>query len=134
MGSGAFGRVVKADAVGLIVDQPVTTVAVKMAHSHQLNKASAIESLISEIKIMIHIGSHLNVVGLLGAVTKRISRGELFVLVEYCRFGNLCTFLRAQREQFINLVDSISSDLIQSDYSTFPSSTQSSNGYVDMIG
>ena len=60
----------------------------------------------SEIKIMIYLGSHLNVVNLLGACsTKRISRGELLVLVEYCRFGHLSTFLKGQRQQFVNLVD-----------------------------
>jgi len=73
LGSGAFGQVVKAEATGLKADEPVTTVAVKSA---RLNAdASALQSLVSELKIMIHLGSHLNVVNLLGACTKRISKG-----------------------------------------------------------
>ena len=126
---GAFGRVVKADAVGLTADEPVTTVAVKMVRS-QVNVTNAIESLIGEMKIMIHLGSHLNVVNLLGACTKRISRGELLVLVEYCRFGNLCTFLKGQRQQFVNLVDS-AGDLM-TDYRALASPMRSPHGYVDM--
>ena len=31
--------------------------------------------------------------------------GELLVIVEYCRFGNLQTYLINHRRNFINLVD-----------------------------
>ena len=31
--------------------------------------------------------------------------GELFIIVEYCRFGNLQTFLTSNRNNFINQVD-----------------------------
>ena len=128
LGSGAFGRVVKADAVGLRPDQPVTTVAVKMVRSQLNSTTSAIESLISEMKIMHHLGSHLNVVNLLGACTKRISKGEFLILVEYCRFGNLGTFLRERRELFVNLVDSVGALTFQIDLSAVP------EGYIDMDG
>lgn len=33
-------------------------------------------ALISELKIMVHLGQHLNVVNLLGAVTKNIAQRE----------------------------------------------------------
>lgn len=74
LGSGAFGVVVKAEAVGLKPDEPVSTVAVKMVRS-KLNIA-ALEALVSELKVMTHIGSHLNVLNLLGACTKDISKGD----------------------------------------------------------
>ena len=74
MGTGAFGRVVKAEAVGLKADEPVTTVAVKMFRLKA--DISAIQLLVSELKIMIHLGSHLNVVNLLGAYTKDILKGK----------------------------------------------------------
>jgi len=35
-----------------------------------------VKALISELKILIHIGQHLNIVNLLGACTKDISKGE----------------------------------------------------------
>lgn len=74
LGSGVFGQVLKAEATGLKEDEPVTTVAVKKARLTA--DASALQSLVSELKIMIHLGSHLNVVNLLGACTKRISKGN----------------------------------------------------------
>ena len=72
MGSGAFGRVVKAEAIGLKADEPVTTIAVKMVRSTV--EVAALESLVGELKILIHLGSHLNVVNLMGACTD-ISKG-----------------------------------------------------------
>lgn len=63
--------------------------------------ASQMKALAQELKIMIHLGKHLNVVNLLGAVTKNIIDGELFVLVEYCRYGNLRHFLLRNRNNFI---------------------------------
>lgn len=74
MGAGCFGRVVKGEAIGIKgATKAVKTVAVKMVRT-QTNVA-ALEALVSELKIMIHLGSHLNVVNLLGACTKNISKG-----------------------------------------------------------
>ena len=76
MGAGCFGRVLKAEAVGIKgADQTVKIVAVKTVRS-QANIA-ALEALVSELKILIHLGSHLNVVNLMGACTKQITRGIL---------------------------------------------------------
>jgi serine/threonine protein kinase len=77
LGSGCFGRVVKAEAVGLKdADENVTAVAVKMvkptAKSHD-----AIVALVRELKILIYLGEHLNVVNLLGACTKTNVIGEI---------------------------------------------------------
>ncbi|XP_032783017.1 vascular endothelial growth factor receptor 1 isoform X1 [Daphnia magna] len=105
LGVGCFGRVVKAKAVGMNKNSNGTarTVAVKMVKS-QINSA-ALEALVRELKILIHLGSHLNVVNLLGACTKEMHKGELLVVVEYCRFGNLQTYLSSHRDSFVNLVD-----------------------------
>jgi len=73
LGSGCFGRVVRAEAIGLKESETVRTVAVKMVRSQ--GNAAALEALICELKIMIHLGSHLNVVNLLGACTKRLTKG-----------------------------------------------------------
>lgn len=37
---------------------------------------AALEALVSELKVMTYIGSHLNVVNLLGAHTKNIAKGD----------------------------------------------------------
>ena len=46
------------------------------------------QALMAELKIMIHLGRHLNIVNLLGACTVGLARRELWVIVEYCRSGS----------------------------------------------
>ena len=51
--------------------------------------------LASELKILIHVGEHKNIVNLLGACTK----GErLLVILEYAPHGNLLNFLKGKRD------------------------------------
>ena len=74
MGAGNFGRILKAEAVGMKdSEEIVKTVAVKTTKS--VMNVAALEALVSELKILIYLGSHLNVVNLLGACTKEIHRG-----------------------------------------------------------
>ncbi|XP_037071869.1 vascular endothelial growth factor receptor 1-like isoform X2 [Pollicipes pollicipes] len=108
IGSGAFGRVVKAEAVGLLPHEPRTVVAVKMPKSG--SDPNQIRSMMAELKIMIQLGKHLNVVNLLGAVTKHAEEGEFMVLVEYCRHGNLHQYLHRHKNCYINQVDAISGE------------------------
>ena len=78
MGAGQFGTVCQAKQIGTLdnlKDITPRTVAIKMIKS-TLN-LSALECLVSELKILIHLGPHLNVVNLLGACTKEIIRGIL---------------------------------------------------------
>lgn len=72
MGSGAFGVVMKAMAYGIIDEEESTTVAVKMVK--RTADSTLIKALASELKIMVHLGKHLNVVNLLGACTKNVSK------------------------------------------------------------
>uniref|UniRef100_A0A3Q4GLS1 receptor protein-tyrosine kinase n=1 Tax=Neolamprologus brichardi TaxID=32507 RepID=A0A3Q4GLS1_NEOBR len=60
--------------------------------------ASEYRALMSELKILIHIGHHLNVVNLLGACTK--PGGPLMVIVEYCKHGNLSSYLKSKRGEY----------------------------------
>jgi serine/threonine protein kinase len=79
LGSGAFGRVVKAEVIGLERNgATIKTVAVKMVRPQLLpqNQLAALETLASELKVMIHLKPHLNVVNILGACTKHISKGK----------------------------------------------------------
>ncbi|RXM27295.1 Vascular endothelial growth factor receptor 3 [Acipenser ruthenus] len=97
LGHGAFGKVVEASAFGINKMNSLHTVAVKMLKEGAT--ASEHKALMSELKILIHIGNHLNVVNLLGACTK--SNGPLMVIVEYCKYGNLSNYLRTKREGFL---------------------------------
>ncbi|GAB1290491.1 Vascular endothelial growth factor receptor 1 [Apodemus speciosus] len=60
--------------------------------------ASEYKALMTELKILTHIGHHLNVVNLLGACTKQ--GGPLMVIVEYCKYGNLSNYLKSKRDLF----------------------------------
>uniref|UniRef100_A0A8C9Z9B6 Vascular endothelial growth factor receptor 3 n=1 Tax=Sander lucioperca TaxID=283035 RepID=A0A8C9Z9B6_SANLU len=97
LGHGAFGKVIEASIYGVSKSNSLDTVAVKMLKDG--STASEHKALMSELKILIHIGNHLNVVNLLGACTK--PNGPLMVIVEYCKYGNLSNFLRAKREFFL---------------------------------
>ncbi|XP_068720911.1 vascular endothelial growth factor receptor 1-like isoform X1 [Montipora capricornis] len=128
IGSGAFGQVIKAEAVGitefnprnnrvenvsrlskmfrsnrryveLVKGMPRTVVAVKTLK----DKASKEEyrDLASELKILIHVGQHKNIVNLLGACTK-LKRGDrLLVILEYAPHGSLRDFLLSKRHIYV---------------------------------
>ncbi|XP_074147856.1 macrophage colony-stimulating factor 1 receptor [Sminthopsis crassicaudata] len=103
LGAGAFGKVVEATAFGLGKEDAVLKVAVKMLKStaHTDEK----EALISELKIMSHLGQHENIVNLLGACTHG---GPVLVITEYCHYGDLLNFLRRKTEDM--LVPTLSSE------------------------
>uniref|UniRef100_UPI003AACC981 vascular endothelial growth factor receptor 2 n=1 Tax=Centroberyx gerrardi TaxID=166262 RepID=UPI003AACC981 len=96
LGRGAFGQVVEAAAFGIEKATTCTTVAVKMLKEGATS--SEYRALMSELKILIHIGHHLNVVNLLGACTK--PGGPLMVIVEYCKHGNLSSYLKGKRGEY----------------------------------
>ncbi|XP_072524379.1 platelet-derived growth factor receptor beta [Salminus brasiliensis] len=96
LGSGAFGRVVEATAYGLGHSQSSTKVAVKMLKSTA--RRSETQALMSELKIMSHLGPHLNIVNLLGACTKQ---GPLYLVTEYCRYGDLVDYLHRNKQSFL---------------------------------
>uniref|UniRef100_A0A8C5EIP4 receptor protein-tyrosine kinase n=1 Tax=Gouania willdenowi TaxID=441366 RepID=A0A8C5EIP4_GOUWI len=96
LGRGAFGQVVEAAAFAIEKATTCTTVAIKMLKEGATS--SEYRALMSELKILIHIGHHLNVVNLLGACTK--PGGPLMVIVEYCKHGNLSSYLKSKRGEY----------------------------------
>ncbi|NWU74808.1 PGFRA factor, partial [Onychorhynchus coronatus] len=78
LGSGAFGKVVEGTAYGLSRSQPVMKVAVKMLKPTA--RSSEKQALMSELKIMTHLGPHLNIVNLLGACTKSGGAATCFLV------------------------------------------------------
>lgn len=65
----------KAEAYELMEEGVATTVAVKMVKKN--SDLATIKALVSELKIMIHLGKHLNVVNVLGACTGDIRKSKL---------------------------------------------------------
>ena len=75
LGIGAFGVVLKGEAYNIRRDETVTTVAVKKVRIND-TETLCMQALVSELKVLIHIGNHMNIVNLLGACTKTITKGK----------------------------------------------------------
>ncbi|XP_040570553.1 vascular endothelial growth factor receptor 1 [Lepeophtheirus salmonis] len=103
LGSGEFGYVKLAQAIGLIPGESITTVAVKSVKPN--SDDSYFQILVGELKIMTYLGKHLNIVNLLGAVTSGIDRKEVFIIVEFCEYGNLSKYLSNSHQNFINQIN-----------------------------
>uniref|UniRef100_A0A7N8WQQ2 Vascular endothelial growth factor receptor 3 n=1 Tax=Mastacembelus armatus TaxID=205130 RepID=A0A7N8WQQ2_9TELE len=93
LGHGAFGKVIEASIYGINKSNSLDTVAVKMLKDGAT--ASEHKALMSELKILIHIGNHLNVVNLLGACTKPNGEGSRFYIILFyvlrCHVNVFCT-------------------------------------------
>nr|QWT43346.1 fibroblast growth factor receptor 1 [Alitta virens] len=92
LGEGAFGMVIKADAVNMGNHSVGNTVAVKMLKDDATERELA--DLVQEMEVMKIIGRHINIINLLGSCTQN---GPLYVIVEYAPYGNLRDFLRERR-------------------------------------
>ncbi|XP_078509707.1 platelet-derived growth factor receptor beta [Lissotriton helveticus] len=134
LGSGAFGRVVEATAHGLSHSKSAMKVAVKMLKSTA--RTSEKRALMSELKIMSHLGPHLNIVNLLAACTKG---GPIYIITEYCRYGDLVDYLHRNKHSLLQYcmekgrtetgVSDSSGGQVQSLNSV---SVESDGGYMDM--
>ncbi|CAH0554003.1 unnamed protein product [Brassicogethes aeneus] len=103
LGSGAFGVVMKAVARNILDHEDMTVVAVKMVK--EIGDPALIKALASELKIMVHLGKHLNVLNLLGACTRNIFKRELMIIVEFCPYGNLHNYIQRHRNHFVNQIN-----------------------------
>ena len=74
LGAGEFGVVYKAIARGIQKCEQETIVAVKMLKNGADDEL--VRALVAELKIMIYLGPHPNVVDLLGAVTENIHKSR----------------------------------------------------------
>ncbi|GAB0092502.1 Fibroblast growth factor receptor [Sergentomyia squamirostris] len=92
LGEGAFGRVVMAEANGLLKTGFASVVAVKMVKEGHTDSDMA--SLVHEMEVMKMIGKHINIINLLGCCSQN---GPLYVIVEYAPHGNLKDFLKKNR-------------------------------------
>lgn len=126
LGSGAFGQVIKAEAVGITDFHPRDKSAEKVRRRSKILRRSSssrmyqdskglsytkttvavktlkagatiaeYKDLASELKILIHVGEHKNIVNLLGACTKG---DRLLIIMEFAPHGNLSKFLRKKRD------------------------------------
>uniref|UniRef100_A0A3P9KW88 receptor protein-tyrosine kinase n=1 Tax=Oryzias latipes TaxID=8090 RepID=A0A3P9KW88_ORYLA len=108
LGSGAFGHVVEATVSNLLPTLSTAKVAVKM-----LKGGEKVQSLISELKILVHLGPHLNVVNMLGACTKG---APVYLITEYCRHGDLASYLLRNKHIFVQGDDPTRRSITDQDY------------------
>lgn len=99
---GSFGVIKEAIAIVTSADENESLVSVKMAMKD--SNIDVLHFLVSELKIMIYLGEHRNLVNLLGAVTKNILKGEMMIITEHCEFGNLKSFLMNHQSYFVNQI------------------------------
>lgn len=79
----------KATLDKVIEGEDSTTAAVKMVKKNADN--TYIKALASELKIMVHLGKHLNVVNLIGACTKDIAKSKYITLLKVTYLFNIIT-------------------------------------------
>ncbi|XP_034436885.1 platelet-derived growth factor receptor beta [Hippoglossus hippoglossus] len=60
--------------------------------------SGAVQSLMSELKVLVHLGPHMNIVNLLGACTRG---GPVYLITEFCRHGDLVNFLQRNKHNFL---------------------------------
>uniref|UniRef100_A0A8D8T4X1 receptor protein-tyrosine kinase n=1 Tax=Cacopsylla melanoneura TaxID=428564 RepID=A0A8D8T4X1_9HEMI len=92
LGEGEFGKVVQAEARGILKPDAVTPVAVKMLKEDHLD--AHMIALVSEVEVMKMIGKHDNILNLLGVCSQN---GPLYVIVEFAQHNNLKDFLIKHR-------------------------------------
>ncbi|XP_062297514.1 receptor-type tyrosine-protein kinase FLT3 [Scomber scombrus] len=136
LGSGAFGMVLQATAYGINKPGVSQQVAVKMLKDkHQTVEK---EALMSELKMLTHIGHHANIVNLLGACT---DTGPIYLIFQYCRHGDLLNYLKNNSKRYHKSVtDAFNKDRFRSLYHNLhPRKTSSEkqttvDNYVPMYG
>ncbi|XP_062335616.1 receptor-type tyrosine-protein kinase FLT3 [Osmerus eperlanus] len=123
LGSGAFGMVVQATAYGLSKPDVSLQVAVKMLkEKHQLVEK---EALMSELKMLTHIGHHANIVNLLGACT---NSGPIYLIFQYCCHGDLLNYMKTNRDRYHkSLTEAFTSDRFRSLYHNLQDKRSSSD-------
>ena len=101
IGFGNFGEVSKGEVIGLYSENSRTTVAIKSING----PAEGIElrDFLHEIKIMSYIKPHLNLVSMIGSCCSDTQHArEMYLLIEFCHYGDLRTYLIENKNQIIS--------------------------------
>lgn len=89
---GYFGEVWKASIYG-------TEIVVKVLRGQQMNE---LRNFFDEFNIMMQVGSHPNIVQLLGVVTETTPTINLMICMEYCEEGSLLRLIERERDKYWN--------------------------------
>ena len=96
IGEGNFSSVCKGTISGLFDKQSKTPVAIKTLKA-PINQED-LDNMLGEIKVLGHVKPHLNLVSMIGSCTTEFKKCEqLWVLLEYCEYGDLRNYLLGNR-------------------------------------
>ncbi|XP_050072294.1 vascular endothelial growth factor receptor 1-like [Anopheles maculipalpis] len=93
---GEYGAYWKAIVTGAVGDPSTEMQVMAKEAVEQYDQ----QMLLKELTSYVRVGHHVNVLNLLGVVTEHMKQGELFLITEFCRFGNLKDFLVQNRYAF----------------------------------
>lgn len=92
LGSGNFGTVYKGILKELDGPNSEQEIAIKTIVSSEGD--SACNEFLNEMKIMSYVNLHLNLVNMVGSCTSELNKnGKLWLLIEFCQFGDLKMYL-----------------------------------------
>ncbi|KAK3587515.1 hypothetical protein CHS0354_003657 [Potamilus streckersoni] len=98
LGEGAFGRVDKAELLNVTRDGEITTKIIAVKKLKDMATEDERRSLYKEIEAMKEIGSHPNIVSMVGCCTVP---PNVCLLMDYCPLGDLRNYLRQYREKIV---------------------------------
>ena len=111
IGIGNFGKVYKGTLSGLYGSDSEKTVAIKSISGKKVNEAE-LTNLLCEIEIMMDVPPHLNLVSMIASCASHFETlGELWLLLEFCQYGDLKNYLTENKEKILsgNAADPINS-------------------------
>ena len=101
IGSGNFGKVYMGQLTGLYHTNSKTTVAIKSI-SGKVNETE-LETLLCEVQIMSNVHPHLNLVSMVASCSSELKEhGKLWLLLEYCQYGDLKSFLVENKTKILS--------------------------------
>ncbi|KRX51121.1 Vascular endothelial growth factor receptor 1 [Trichinella murrelli] len=118
LGEGQFGRVYEGFIVG---NNKANKIMVAVKTPKNGKNVEHQKALLSELKVMVYIGFHPNVLALIGAITKHMVQGELYVMTEFCMLGCLRDYLRKKAIAFVSEVVLVTPKMTTGNAETLPS-------------
>ena len=101
LGRGNFGFVFQGSLIDPVINGSWKTIAIKTLNNPF--SSEKVSDFIYEVKIMSRLENHQNLVNMIGTYTSdHVKDGEIFIMMEYCKHGDLKQFLIRNRDNFIS--------------------------------
>ncbi|KHN88749.1 Receptor-like tyrosine-protein kinase kin-16 [Toxocara canis] len=106
LGNGEFGSVYLCRVAKSSTDDDSEMEYIKAAAKRPRNRYNVehYEALAAELRVMIAVAAHPNVLCLIGAVVKHITSNYLYVITEFCELGDLRSFVFNNKTNYVDEV------------------------------